>query len=305
MTAQSFADSLPACGNWVIGGYVIFIALFYNYWLAPVVPIGYGTSYGLVVFGSAVGAISMLVIIFVSDPGAMVRGSRPSNDLASDSIDRGVRADGSSFCDRCYVWRPPGSHHCRTCEACVRQFDHHCGVVGRCIGERNHRWFTGLLFFGATGHGGLFAAEYDIIFHADKGGASNWIILIMFAYFGLALLGSTVFQLVLLATNTTNYGMWSNRKTMACAGFIPIVVELYRALFNPSRRGAPIGSDSGSDAFAGDGTATELTDAKRSLRSNDGMDDIEAGHTQRKMSDEPMDSNPHTSERLPLRRAAA
>lgn len=61
-----------------------------------------------------------------------------------------VDVKGARWCFTCGIFRPLDAHHCSLCGHCVGHFDHHCGAVGNCIGARNHRYFLGLLFFGAS-----------------------------------------------------------------------------------------------------------------------------------------------------------
>jgi hypothetical protein len=63
---------------------------------------------------------------------------------------RKVDVKGARWCFTCGIFRPLDAHHCGQCGHCVGHFDHHCGAVGNCIGARNHRYFLGLLFFGAS-----------------------------------------------------------------------------------------------------------------------------------------------------------
>jgi len=56
----------------------------------------------------------------------------------------------SSYCVRCFVWRPLGTHHCSICGVCVRDFDHHCNFYGRCVAGPPHCggnwcWFNGMI----------------------------------------------------------------------------------------------------------------------------------------------------------------
>jgi hypothetical protein len=97
------------------------------------------STYDAFVLLFALLALSMLVALYFSDPGEVTRSRNlePVDPIEVTTVisvvrrrsvvavieeltlttqgshDRGVRADGSSYCERCHVWRPPGSHHCR------------------------------------------------------------------------------------------------------------------------------------------------------------------------------------------------
>jgi len=52
-----------------------------------------------------------------------------------------------TFCNKCWIKRPPRCHHCSICDRCVLQFDHHCVWLNNCVGYNNHRAFLLTLFY--------------------------------------------------------------------------------------------------------------------------------------------------------------
>jgi hypothetical protein len=46
----------------------------------------------------------------------------------------------------------------------------------------------------------MFGASYDLIFKTDHKTGGYWVLMIMMGYFSLSMIGSAIFQFVLLAT---------------------------------------------------------------------------------------------------------
>lgn len=128
----------------------------------------------IAIHAEAVVALICLAGLLFGNPGVIRRSPATCLPMPSEVVDRikrnmsmdglpNIIEGGSTFCVRCFVWRPPGSvsaHHCSTCQRCVVEFDHHCGVFGRCIAGPQpwHRPFRGNMTYFVTiivmGYGG-------------------------------------------------------------------------------------------------------------------------------------------------------
>merc|ERR1711971_305488 len=118
--------------------------------------------------------------------GVIYRSARTCRPLPSNVLEKLSKGEpqdmcnelgenSSSYCVRCFVWRPKPiespsfirkcvqrlglaaneeahreAHHCSICQHCVLSFDHHCSVLGTCITSSNEPFFILLLALGAV-----------------------------------------------------------------------------------------------------------------------------------------------------------
>jgi len=237
----------PALGNFIIMGYCLGVLLFSSLFLLPRLPSGHGdAAFVFIVFIIFI-VFVMLAVLQYSDPGIIMSAEQSDHDDSrskssaptqnanpNGAPEAKVHEPGSSYCERCSVWRPSGSHHCSICQVCTRSFDHHCGVLGVCIAERNHRWFLTLLFMGALGHWMLFTALVICIAESGYDSAGYITGAVVCGYFGLSMCGTTCYQVCLLAGGTTNYGVWSRRKSYGFQGIAQGLGQLYLVFCTPS-----------------------------------------------------------------------
>ncbi|XP_047421404.1 palmitoyltransferase ZDHHC19-like [Sciurus carolinensis] len=86
-----------------------------------------------------------LVLLNISEPGIILRGSFEENPRTAYTAWMNQSAFPMPWCPMCSFHRPPQTFHCPSCNICVEEFDHHCKWANNCVGHRNIRIFMLLL----------------------------------------------------------------------------------------------------------------------------------------------------------------